>query len=209
MSTKAEKVSIEYMPLDELQEAPRNPKLHEVEEIKNSMRRWGFVAVPAINETTGRLVAGHGRREALIEMKTAGEPAPKRIVVKGNKWLVPVLRGVAFDTDQEAEAYLLADNRLTKIGGEDEELLAKMIAELSAMPGGTGMVGVGYDDKEISRMIAEAGGGGGPADESRSLATQFLVPPFSVLDARQGYWQDRKRGWLALGIQSEIGRGGQ
>jgi hypothetical protein len=34
------------------------------------------------------------------------------------------------------------------------------------------------------------------------------VPPFSVLDARQGYWQERKRAWLSLGIQSEVGRGG-
>jgi len=33
------------------------------------------------------------------------------------------------------------------------------------------------------------------------------VPPFSVLDARQGYWQDRKRAWLSLGIESELGRG--
>ena len=153
MSDKAGKLRIEYMPLDKLQEAPRNPKLHATEDIKNSLRRFGFVAVPAINDATGRLVAGHGRKEALVEMKTAGEPAPKRIVVKVGKWLVPVLRGVAFDTDQEAEAYLLADNRLTKIGGEDEDLLAKMIAELSAMPGGTGMVGVGYDDKEIARML--------------------------------------------------------
>jgi len=34
------------------------------------------------------------------------------------------------------------------------------------------------------------------------------MPPFSVLDARQGYWQERKRFWLAKGIKSEIGRGG-
>lgn len=40
-----------------------------------------------------------------------------------------------------------------------------------------------------------------------SLADRFIVPPFSVLDARQGYWQDRKRQWLSLGIQSELGRG--
>ena len=40
-----------------------------------------------------------------------------------------------------------------------------------------------------------------------SLAERFLLPPFSVLDARQGYWQKRKRMWLALGIQSELGRG--
>ncbi len=40
-----------------------------------------------------------------------------------------------------------------------------------------------------------------------TLAARFLVPPFSVLDARQGYWQERKRAWLSLGIRSELGRG--
>lgn len=40
-----------------------------------------------------------------------------------------------------------------------------------------------------------------------SLADRFLVPPFSVLDARQGYWQRRKNMWIALGIKSELGRG--
>ena len=39
------------------------------------------------------------------------------------------------------------------------------------------------------------------------LTERFLVPPFSVLDARQGYWQERKEMWLGLGIQSELGRG--
>ncbi len=42
---------------------------------------------------------------------------------------------------------------------------------------------------------------------NRTLKERFLLPPFSVLDARQGYWQDRKRSWLELGMQSELGRG--
>ena len=40
-----------------------------------------------------------------------------------------------------------------------------------------------------------------------TLADAFGVPPFSVLDARQGYWQERKAFWIGLGIQSELGRG--
>jgi hypothetical protein len=28
-----------------------------------------------------------------------------------------------------------------------------------------------------------------------------------VLDARKGWWQDRKRAWIDLGIRSELGRG--
>lgn len=39
-----------------------------------------------------------------------------------------------------------------------------------------------------------------------SLADKFGVAPFSILDRRQGEWQDRKRKWLSLGIQSELGR---
>ena len=42
---------------------------------------------------------------------------------------------------------------------------------------------------------------------SNLLVDRFLVPPFSVLDTRQGYWQDRKRNWIKLGIKSELGRG--
>jgi hypothetical protein len=40
-----------------------------------------------------------------------------------------------------------------------------------------------------------------------SLADKFGVPPVSVLDRRTGEWQDRKRRWLTLGFQSEVGRG--
>ena len=46
-----------------------------------------------------------------------------------------------------------------------------------------------------------------PIEEAKaSLFDKFIVPPFSVLDRRQGYWQNRKRTWLKLGIKSELGR---
>ena len=44
-------------------------------------------------------------------------------------------------------------------------------------------------------------------DVSGVLRQKFILPPFSVLDARAGEWQERKRAWLSLGIRSEIGRG--
>lgn len=40
-----------------------------------------------------------------------------------------------------------------------------------------------------------------------SLADRFGVPPFSVLDRRSGDWMDRKRRWISMGIESEVGRG--
>ena len=33
-----------------------------------------------------------------------------------------------------------------------------------------------------------------------------MIPPFSVLSARDGWWVNRKRAWLALGLRSELGR---
>ena len=38
------------------------------------------------------------------------------------------------------------------------------------------------------------------------VAGKFGYSPFSVLDARSGAWQERKRAWLALGMRSEEGR---
>lgn len=39
------------------------------------------------------------------------------------------------------------------------------------------------------------------------IAERFLIPPFSVLSARDGEWQNRKRSWLGVGIKGEVGRG--
>lgn len=44
--------------------------------------------------------------------------------------------------------------------------------------------------------------------QAGALAERFGVPPFSVLDARQGYWKARKAEWVAMGIKSEEGRVG-
>lgn len=38
------------------------------------------------------------------------------------------------------------------------------------------------------------------------VADKFTVPPFSVLNTREGFWQNRKRMWLSFGIQGETGR---
>lgn len=88
-------------------------------------------------------------------------------------------------------------------------------------------------DEEWARLkAAEPGGGGGPnskyfttakkdfalfgenlfgeaitQDTSGALRERFDFPPFSVLNAREGQWQERKRAWLSLGIKSEVGRG--
>jgi Fe-S-cluster containining protein len=39
------------------------------------------------------------------------------------------------------------------------------------------------------------------------VAKNFILPPFSVLSARDGAWQERKRAWVDIGLKSELGRG--
>lgn len=42
--------------------------------------------------------------------------------------------------------------------------------------------------------------------EIRSLVDRYKLPPFTVLDRRQGYWQKQSQTWKDLGIESELGR---
>ena len=132
--------------------APRNPKQHDLAGIQESFKRFGFVELPAINETTGNGVAGHGRIEALEAMKAAGESPPARVRVEGGQWFFPVLRGVSFGSDAEAEAYLLASNRLTESGGWDRYGVAAILADFKA--NAVPVTGLGYSSREVERLVS-------------------------------------------------------
>lgn len=166
-----EDLRIEYRPLSQFERALRNPKGHSIPEIQASMRRFGFVEPGVLNEATGRLVAGHGRAEALDLMKAAGEKPPGRIREKGGEWLVPVLRGVSFASDADAEAYLVASNRLVELGGWDEAELAKVLTDLKAET--FGLDGVGFAEEDIDKLLRDAGGGS--EDQSGDLSTSFQI----------------------------------
>ena len=129
-------VYVEYLPLSTLQRAPRNPKGHDLGALDQSFARFGYVEPIAINEQTGRVVAGHGRLDALAKKQAAHEEPPARIRVENGEWLVPVLRGVSFASDAEAEAYLLASNQITIAGGWQDDELAQVLADLQVQEGG-------------------------------------------------------------------------
>ena len=38
------------------------------------------------------------------------------------------------------------------------------------------------------------------------LRDTFIEPPFTVLDSKNGNWQNRKRNWINKGLRSEVGR---
>ena len=52
------------------------------------------------------------------------------------------------------------------------------------------------DDWEEYHTTPQSFGTG--KDRAGNLKDRFVVPPFSIIDSRQGYWQERKRLWKAI-----------
>jgi hypothetical protein len=108
---------------------------------------------------------------------------------------------------EQARAYAIANNRTAENSTWDAELLGAEVRELAAIDD-IDLEALGFSQDELDEMLGGAGDvGGDGTGESVSLAERFGIPPFSVLNAREGWWQDRKRSWISLGIQSELGRG--
>lgn len=147
---KKDELYIEYMSLEILKKWPRNPKEHDLGEIHQSFKRFGYVNPIIIDERSGQMVVGHGRVDTLIQKKSLGEPPPKRIKKKGKDWLVPVIRGVRFDDKTEAEAYGIADNRISEIGGWNEGQLQDVLVDLAD---DQKLDGIGFDGDDLDRLI--------------------------------------------------------
>jgi ParB-like chromosome segregation protein Spo0J len=144
---------IEYVALGKLKGWPRNPKQHELKTLERSFQRFGFVMPPMIDETSGQLVAGHGRIEGLLARKASRKAPPDRVEARADDWYVPVLRGVAFKNETEAQAYLLADNRIQELAGynkKDLDFVLEAVADSDE-----GLDGTGFTADDISSAFQE------------------------------------------------------
>jgi ParB-like chromosome segregation protein Spo0J len=144
--------SLAYLPLGELTPDPRNPKDHDHGLIDASVGRFGYIEPMVIDERTGRLVAGHGRRTTLLAMYDRGELPPDGVHADADgRWLVPVVRGWSSRADTEAAAALIGLNRSTEVGGWVDAELLELLSELTSDPL-AGLVGVGFSDDELDAL---------------------------------------------------------
>ncbi|MEV8095210.1 hypothetical protein [Kitasatospora sp. NPDC085879] len=151
---------IDYMPLDDIQPAARNPKGHDDGGLDLSVEQFDFTEPGLMDERTGRLVAGHGRYETLARRRDAGKDAPEGVVVtEDGGWTVPVVRGWASRDDAHAEAYLIASNHLTTRGGWDEAGLADMLSSLEAVDTDL-FAATGFDHGQLDALLADLDSGG-------------------------------------------------
>ena len=130
-----------------------HPKRHALEPLGASINRFGYVEPIILDERTGRIVAGHGRRESLLKRRAAGGSPPSGVRTGGDDWLVPVVRGWASKSDKDAEAYLIASNRHVELGGWDDPELAALLADIE-------LEGTGFNDEDVERLLAEVDSAG-------------------------------------------------
>lgn len=107
-------------------------------------------------------------------------------------------------TEAQKRAYVIADNKLTENGGWDDKMLRLELGELKALDFDLSLTG--FPALEIVSFTTMPDTSGNPTPTA-TLTERFGVVPFSVLNAREGWWQNRKRAWVSIGIQSEVGRG--
>lgn len=146
--------AIEYVDIDDMIPAIRNPKRHADADIQASLRRWGYTEPVLRDERTGRLIAGHGRLENVSFMRSNGEEPPVGIVLTANgHWQLPVVTGWSSTDDAEADAYIVAANQLPSAGGWDNNILVEMLQGTDDLAG-TGF-GVGDLDDLLAQLESE------------------------------------------------------
>ena len=127
-------MKIEEVRIDEISNHERNPKQHPDKQIRlleESIKRFGWTN-PVILDKDGRILAGHARVKAAI---AAGNDT------------VPCIRTKL--TGAEADAYLIADNRISDLAPYDRDILAELLGEL---PDDLAEL-TGFDSSDIDALL--------------------------------------------------------
>lgn len=148
--------TLAYRSLDDLVADPANPKAHALDTLGASVNRFGYVEPIVVDDRTGYLISGHGRRETLLAARDEGQEPPDGVQVAADgSWLVPVITGWSSKNDADARAALIALNRTGEVGGWDDGSLLALLERLADDEGG--LTGVGYDEGDIEALQALLG----------------------------------------------------
>lgn len=134
---------IEFWPLDRLIPYAHNARTHtpaQVAKIAASIREFGFTN-PILVDGAAGIIAGHARLAAARQLNLAE---------------VPVIE-LAYLTEDQKRAYILADNRLALEAGWDVEILAGEIGQLNAADFDIALTG--FDTQELVSFLSKPAGG--------------------------------------------------
>lgn len=116
---------LELVALSTVKHWDRNPKLHDIGQLVQSIELHGFRDPPSYDATLDGIVEGNGRIEALTWMLAQQYRAPEGVGVILNAdtrdvvdWAVPVIFGLDAPSRQAAERYGIDHNNLVMAGGD-------------------------------------------------------------------------------------------
>lgn len=134
-------------------------------------------------DRNGNVIAGNKTLEtaAAIGMNDV-------IIVPSDGTKIIAVQRTDIDIDSKLGRELaLADNKVSQANLKfDDEVIASLSADFEIDLSEWGFE-LPADESPIGSGSGEQNAGG--------LANRFVVPPFSVLDTRQGYWKERKELW--------------
>jgi ParB-like chromosome segregation protein Spo0J len=183
-------LEIEYKKVNDLIPYANNSRTHseaQVAQIASSIKEFGWTN-PILLDGENGIIAGHGRLQAA---RLLGETSVPTIQLHGL-------------SEMQKKAYIIADNKLAMNAGWDNELLGIEITDLREA--GFDIDLLGFSEDELKEFETGDDNINEDNEKNASLSDRFLIPPFTILNAREGWWQNRKKAWLALGIKSEEGR---
>lgn len=185
-------------PLSELKPLAGNPREGDVGAVARSLEKFGQRKPCVAQVSTGQIMAGN---HALLAARSLGWDELAVVWVE--------------EDDATAKAFSLADNRTAQLGGFNEQALYTMIMEVMEEDASL-LLAASYTEKDADDLLASLSDKPGdvlPEVESRqatiTLNERFMIGPFTVLNSRMKDWQERKSAWVALGIESELGRDGK
>lgn len=121
------------VPIDELEPFPGNPRRGDRDSVRASLRRFGQVRpILTAAENAKRIVAGHHLALG------ATDEGWTHIAAIPNE----------FASEEEARAYLLADNRTHDLGGYADDLLLEQLDAARK----TGLAGTGYSEAFVDDL---------------------------------------------------------
>lgn len=172
----------------------RNYRKHSEENlrlIKKSINECGF-ARSVVIDNDNEIIAGNGVVSSIDDNTNI------KVIETDGTDLVVIKRTDLSRNDEKRDKLAILDNSTSDLSEFDYDLLKEDFEEdyLNSL-------GI-----ELETLDSEELGGASITErESVSLNEKFITSPFSVLNAKLGEWQARKKAWLQKGIKSEIGRG--
>ncbi len=183
-------VHIPAYPIEKLIPYARNARTHseaQVAQIAASIKEFGFTN-PVLIDAEDGIIAGHGRVLAAQKLELLE---------------VPCIR-LAYLTENQKRAYVIADNKLALNASWDNEMLRLELEALRVSEFDLDLTG--YGEAELLDILGEQDSQEFTRPTTGVLAGKFMIAPFSVLNAREAWWLNRKKSWVNLGIESELGR---